>query len=422
MKLVSYGRLKNGIMYYSQYDPTSNVSGIGVRRGSIHDPPDRRGKFHLIEHVICRSSKKYDNRKVDLILEEFMGGPDADINIRIDRTSTFFGHDNLLYRNHVIKCFDMLASLFLDRLVDREGLEVEKAAILQEYYLYGVDVMYNLVGDLMHKVMHDDNNPVRNRIDCEPGELEKITLAEVKQDIKRGYSTENTFVILLGPKFTEAKAMTEKYFGHLPRTSAPVLDHDFSKKFHGLSCARSIIHEQPGIHQSHLAIGFPTGKFMTGDDAAIEILARIWAFRLRMRLREGNINFREGVYRTLVYSPRSFAHGMIYSWLAVNPSFVSRAEEIVLDECDKLKKDQVVNGEFNAIKNSIRNIYRDAFLKSPGALSELIIQSTCNGDEELVHLHSFLDRWAKVTPRKLREVANKYFTIPNYARVLIRPT
>lgn len=420
MKLVSCGRLKNGIMYYGQYDPTSNVSGIGVRRGSIHDPLNKRGKFHLIEHMMCRSSKKYDGRKVDLILEEFMGGPDADINVRIDRTSTFFGHDNLLYRNHVIKCFDMLASLFLDRMVDKEGLEVEKSAILQEYYLYGIDVMYNLVDDLMHQVMYD-SNPIRNRIDCEPDELDSITLAEAKQDIKKGYATENTFVILLGPKFAEAKAITEKYFGRLQRTTASSIDYDFSKKFEALICARSVVHERPGIHQSHLAIGFPTGRFMTSDDAALEILARIWAFRLRMRLREGNKNFKEGVYRTLVQTPRTFAHGMIYSWFAVDPAFASRAEEIVLEECDKLRKDLVLNDEFSALKNSVRNIYRDAFLKSPGVLSELIIQSACNGDEELVHLHSFLDRWSKVNSRKLRDVANKYFTLPNYANVLIKP-
>lgn len=420
MKLVSFGRLKNGITYYGQYDPSSNVSGIGIRRGSIHDPPDRRGKFHLIEHVMCRSSKKYDGRKVDLMLEEFMGGPDADINIRIDRTSTFLGHDNLLYRNHMIKCFDMLASLFLDRSVDQEGLDVEKAAIYQEYYLYGLDVIYNLVDDLMHQLMYD-HNPVRNRIDCEPDELKQITLAEVKQDIKRGYSTESTFVILLGPKFSEAKFLAEKYFGHLPRTTSPSLGYDFSKEFPNLNYFKSTIHERSGIHQSHLAIGFPTGRFMTGDDVALDILGRIWAFRLRMRLREGNRNFREGVYRTLVYTPRSFAHGMIYSWIAVDPGFAPRAEEIILEECDKLRKDLVSNDEFSAIKNSVRNIYRDAFTKSPGMLSELIIESVCNGDQELVHLHSFLDRWNKVNPRKLRDVANKYFTIPNYARVLIKP-
>lgn len=420
MKLVSFGRLKNGVMYYGQYDPSSNVSGIGVKRGSIHDPPDRRGKFHLIEHLMCRSSKKYDGRKVDLMMEEFMGGPDEDINIRIDRTSTFFGHDNLLYRNHMMKCFDMLANIFLDRLTDQEGLDVEKAAIRQEYFLYGLDVIYNLVEDLIYQLMYD-YNPVRNRIDCEPHELKKITLAEIKQDIRKGYSTENTFVILLGPKFTEAKSLAEKYFGRLPRTASAPLGYDFLKESASLNYFKSTVYERQGIHQSHLAIGFPTEKFMTGDDAALDILARIWAFRLRMRLREGNNNFQEGVYRTLVYAPRSFAHGMIYSWLAVDPGFASRVEEIVLEECDKLRKDLVLGDEFNAIKNSIRNSYRDAFLKTPGVLSELIIESACNGDEELVHLHSFLDRWGKVSTRKLRDIANKYFTIPNYARVLVKP-
>jgi len=160
---------------------------------------------------------------------------------------------------------------------------------------------------------------------------------------------------------------------------------------------------------------------MSKDAEALDVLARILAFRLRWRLREENRNFYEGVYRANVYTSRSFVHGLLYTNFAtVGGEFAKRGEEIVLEEVRKLKEGLVDDREFDAMVFYLDNNYLDVFRKVALNLSEMIIEAVCNGDEELTHLHSFRQRLHRVTRKKLRCVANKYFT-KNYARVLIKP-
>ncbi len=421
MKKVSVGTLKNGMRFYTQFDPSSNVSGIGARCGSMHDPPGCVGLAHLVEHMLCRESKDFSGLKVDLMMEKYMGGPNGDINVRINRSSTFYGHNTTLYRRHMLECFNMYASLLKEKTTNLEALQLESAAIHQEYYLNGVDMMSDLIDNLVHETMYD-KNPARNRIDCIPENLSSVSLPRVAQFIRKYYVPSNMFVVLLGPSFQDSKRMVEKLFDDMPKAEAPKFDYDSSESFPELHAVRSLEVERPGIHQYHLAVGFPTETYLSKDAEAIDILSRILAFRLRGKLREGNRDFNKGVYRALCYTTRTFAHGLIYAWVATtSQEFAKRSEEVMLLECQKLREVLVSDEELDAMKGSLLYSYLDAFIKIPGSLSELIIEAACNGDQDLVHLHSFRSNLKKVTHRRIREVANKYFCLPNYVRVLIKP-
>jgi len=424
------GELKNGFRYYSQFDISANVCGVGIKCGSMHDPPKKRGQAHLMEHMRCRSSPKYVGEQVDLLMEKYMGGPgdDTDINVRIDRASTFFGNNSLLYRRHLVICWDMWVELVLNGVLDVNGLDVEKAAIHQEYFLYGKDVMYNLVDDLIHQVMYD-KNPARNRVDCEPGELATITLEQMRQFYNSMYaSSQNMFAVILGPQHKEVKRMVERSFDWLPNKGRLVLDIDMSDKFPQLQRIKSLEISRRDIGQYHLAIGFPTRPYLesckNGDAEALDVLARILAFRLRMKLREGNRNFDQGVYQVLTYTPRTFAHGMIYIWFATKDlEFAKTGEEIFLKECADLRQNLVREEELDAMASNILYNYLDAHIKTPGTLSELIIDAVCNGDEDLTYLNSFRERLSKIRQNRgrIRKAANDYFSLPNYARVMISP-
>lgn len=421
MKNVSFGVLENGLRYYAQCDRVSAVSGIGMIGGSIHDPPGKSGMAHLAEHVLCRRSRTHDSKTVDLVLEKYMGGPDACINVRIDRSSTFFGHGDLLRQSYMFESFEMFSRMLRDQLISTEDLEVEKAAVHQEYYLRGLDEMNNLVDDLMHQVLYE-KNPARRRIDCEPVELETISLSQLKYFIKRHYVPRNMFVVMLGPSHREVAEAAKKQFSDWDlNKSKPELDYDGTDDVPCLNQIRSLEVERSGIHQYHWGIGFPTESFNSEDAEVIDVLSRIWAFRLRTALREKNRSFHKGVYRALSYTPRTFCHGLLYVWFATkDQDFAKQAEEVVLQECENLKKSLVSEEEFDAMVHNLSSDFAYAFRQGPEQLSELIIASVCNGDEDLIRLHTIGQRIKKVTRRKILAVANKYFT-KKYASVLIKP-
>ena len=423
LKKVSFGRLANGMLYYSQFDTSSHLGGVGFKCGSAYDPPGKRGLAHHVEHNVFGESAKHSRRDLELnYYEKYMGGPDEDANIRTDYVSTFYGHDNLLWRPHLMDCFGAIADLVLHPQIGEPGVLLEKAAVHNEYYLNGIDSAFERARDRLKLVLYD-RNPVRNRVDCELPEFESVTAKDVRAFMRRYYVPNNAFMILLGPSFADVKKTAEKYFGNwAPAKSVPTLDYDHSDDFPQLIGVKSLEEVMPGIHQRHLCMGFPTETFKTKDAEALDILARIWAFRLRVRLRHENCDFRKGVYRVFVTPERTHLHGLLNVWFATigDADYVKEAEEIVLEEAKKLREELVLHDEFDAITKNLEWRYRDNFKSCMSNLSELIIEAATNGDEELEGLHSYLPRLWRLNRKHILDVANKYLT-PNYARVLIRP-
>jgi predicted Zn-dependent peptidase len=272
----------------------------------------------------------------------------------------------------------------------------------------------------MHETMYE-RNPARHRIDCEIADLKRITIKKVKQFVRRYYVPKNAFAIVLGPKAEEAKELVARYLGSWEGKSIPILDYDHSDDFPKLSSVRSFELARPGIHQYHCGIGFPTETYMTNDAEVIDVLSNILETRLYWELREKNRDFDGGSYRTPVYAERSLAHGMLWgSFATKSRDFEAHAEEVVLDEYKRLKTDLVTREELDTAIAAVRRKYLDAFRNSPSALGEMIISAATNGDDDLKKLHAYRGNVLRVSRRKIREIANKYFT-KHYVRVLIKP-
>jgi len=418
---VKVGMLPNGLRFYSQYDWSggTNLAGIGIKAGAIHAPPGCVGLPHLVEHLLARESLKYPPDEVDFIFEKFLGDPDDDINIRIDRISTNFGFGDLLRRKDMLICLDVMAHFLRDKIVTTEGIDVEKAAVHNECYLRGRDVMPVLLDDLFHEIAYK-KNPARLRIDGEKKDLKNIKQSQIKSFIDKHYTTGNMFLIVLGPKFEEVKELAKQYFGDCKEKSSPTLDYDNSEDLPSLSLPR-IAELARDTGQYHFAIGFYTRNYLSDDTEAIDILARILAMRLRHILRDCNRKFGGGVYRANAHTSRSFIHGLIYvTFATVNSEFAKEAREVVIQEFKKLKEKLVDERELEAMVYRMNTTHMETFKKVPLSLAEMIIEAVCNGDEDLARLHSYRQRLHKVNRKKLLCVANKYFS-PNYIQAMVRP-
>ncbi len=426
----------NGIHLYSMANSKVNLSAIGFRSGSIHDPPGLSGMNHLVEHMVCRQGTNHTGRDAERLMNRYMGGTHGpDINIRCDQSSVLYGHEDLRRREYMWKCFDMNAdfvkSAMLDayglgpRVLTAEGLRVEKAAIHNEYRLVGTDLVENHVFDLLHWNMYQ-NNPARRRVDCALSDLRGIKLDQVRRFIRERYTTETMFIILIGPKNNEAVEKVREYFGDLPKCSPTPLAYDHSEDFPILRGVKSFELIRPGIRQHHVSVAFPVGKYLSKDSEALDVLTAIWEHRIEQRLREENTKFNEGIYHPDLLLPRTFTHGMMAVQFATigNDKYVERAIAAAVEECEKLKFDEStqLNEDCEDRKAYLSDAFEQMFLWYPLSLCEAITDATCNGDIKLRHFTSYQRRLNQVTPKRLRDVAHKYFTTPdNYVRVVVKP-
>ncbi|OGN02425.1 MAG: hypothetical protein A2655_01700 [Candidatus Yanofskybacteria bacterium RIFCSPHIGHO2_01_FULL_43_42] len=439
---INVTEFDNGIHLYSMANSNFNLSAIGFGSGSIHDPVGRSGINHLIEHMSCRRGVKHSERDAERIFNRFMGGTHGpEINVRCDRSSVLYGHDDLRRREHMWKCFDMYAdmvrSVMLDayglgpKVLDINALKVEKGAVHNEHRLRGTDVVEEHIYDLVHWHLYK-TNPARYRVDCGRKALRKITLEQARQFVRDRYTTKSMFVILFGPKNNEAVEKVREYFGDLPKRSPAPLDYDHSDNFPILDGIRSFELVRPGIRQSHVAIAFPTVGYALKDPGkkihaiALDVLTAIWESRIEQRLREENFRFKAGIYHPNSWTPRTFTHGLVMAQFATvgDDKYVERAIEMAVEECEKLKIDEstTFHEDCEDVKAYLNDSFERMLLGNPGILCEAIAEATCNGDPDLKGFVDYKKRLNKVTPKLLREVANEYFTTPDrFMRVVIRP-
>jgi len=426
----------NGIHLYSMANRLLNLSAIGYRRGSIHDPVGLSGMNHLVEHMTCRKGTKHTEREVERIMNRFMGGTHGpEINVRCDRTSVLYGHDDMRRREYMWKCFEMNADLVKSAMLDAygigprvlsvKGLKTEKAAIHNEYRLRGTDVVEGHVFDLVHWHMYKVN-PARRRVDCVLKDLHEINIEQVRQFIRDGCTTENMFVIFIGPKNNEAVEKVREYFGDLPKRSPVPLAYNHSDDFPKLDRVHSFELVRTGIRQHHVAIAFPAGPYLSKDSEALDVLTAIWEYRIERRLREGNTRFNKGIYHPESFFPRTLTHGMVGAWFATvgDSEYVEQAIAIAVEECEKLKVDEsmLFNEDCEDRREYLRDAYEQLFLWYPLNLCEAITEATCNEDLKLKHFLSYPKRLSLITPKRLRGVARKYFTTPDcFVRVVVKP-
>ena len=428
MQYVIQQELGNGAICYSQRDPSGStyLGGYGVNVGSVYDPrgdpvtgkPSRRGLAHAVEHIAARESKKYSVLDVDRVIHSVLGGLSA-CNIAVNLTGTSFATTMLASKKHLTVALNMFRSLLKDRIITSFGKSVELAAIHQEHWLTGSSYD-DLIASFFYETAYDIN-PARNPVDGYVDEFKQITLADVRAFIRRYYVPRNMFFLTIGPKADEAKEMGERYLGDWPKGSMPTIDYNHSDDFIKLTTMRSNEKPTEGVRQHLIAIGFRTETYLSPDGPALDMLAEILRFRLLVRLREANTDFNKGAYRTPVVTDRSFIHGLIYTWMAtLSAEYAKYCEDIIIEEFNRVREELVSKEDFEAFRQTAIFPYLLAFRGYPDNLSDLIMDAAGNGDRDMSHLNSFKQRFAKVTRRKLRDVANKYFT-QDYIRAIIRP-
>lgn len=415
MQRVTTGVLKNGFRFYAHINPRDHVSGVGVRAGSVHDPPEKSGLCHLAEHMVAHFS-----REEELVWETYAG--EDNTNIRVDRTSTFYGHDDLFKRDYMWELFDIVAKHLRHPALERVHLvRTEQAAVRNEYLEHGKDNITDTLETLLHEEMYE-KNPVRNRIDCEEESLKRITVHDVTEFVKKYYVANNMFAIVLGPSFQEVKKSAERKFSDFPARPVPQLPYEHTESLPVLPGVKSVERAWPDIHQWHSAIAFPIPPLGSRDDEVFAVLGRILKFRVIDGIRRQNYEWDGGAYHPRVELFRSHLHGMLAVMCATPTEESARlCEEKIIAECESLRAQWVQEKELVAMRTALHDAYIGAFQEYSSVLAEMIIEATTSGDEELQRLTSYLGRLARVGMKSIRRVANEYLTPDRYLRIIIKP-
>jgi predicted Zn-dependent peptidase len=400
--------LKGGPLVLSENIPgvRSVAVGVWIRWGASHDPDEKMGGSHLLEHMIFKGTETRSAREIALGIEGIGGALDA----YTSREHTAC-HARVL-DEHLPIAVDILTDLMFRPLLRESDLEVERNVILEE--IAGVlDAPEELVFDLHARSLwgeHPYGYPVLGTKDT----VKAMTRDDVLALWRASYKPASCVVASAGSvQHEEFLDLIHQYFPtDAGRAVAPNL-----RKPSGAEPSQDI-HERESA-QVHTCVGATT--FPRSDPrryASILVSTALgggMSSRLFQRVRE-----ELGLAYT-VYSFQSFyaLGGLAGVYMATRPDTADQAVEEVCAELGSLAGSGLDRDELNSVKNQTKGQVILSLESTSARLQRLA--GIALYDEPYLTLDEICARIDAVTEHTVAEVCREYYAPDRQTIVRLGP-
>nr|WP_086939898.1 insulinase family protein [Thaumasiovibrio occultus] len=209
--------LSNELRVFLVNDPsaTRSAAALSVEVGHFHDPDDREGMAHFLEHMLFLGTEKYP------IIGDFQ----TFINLAGGNNNAWTGTENTTYffdvrPNAFAEGLDRFAQFFTAPLFNADAVDKERNAVDSEYKLKINDDVRRI-----YQVHKETVNPAHPFCKFSVGSqdtLEDRPEHPVRDDLLRFYQTHYSAhrmgLVLLGPQsLDQLAAFAEQFFVDIPR-------------------------------------------------------------------------------------------------------------------------------------------------------------------------------------------------------------
>ena len=209
--------LANGLrLVHSQDDSTQMVAlDILYNVGARDEHPEHTGFAHLFEHLMFGGSVNIPDYDAPLQL----AGGENNAWTNNDITNYYL----TVPRQNVEICFWLESDRMLSLDFNERSLEVQRGVVMEEFKQRCLNQPYGDVGHLLRPLAYKEHPYQWPTIGKELSHIANATLDEVKDFFFRFYAPNNAVLAVTGNiSFEEAVALTEKWFGTIPRRDVPV--------------------------------------------------------------------------------------------------------------------------------------------------------------------------------------------------------
>src|SRR5919202_94964 len=124
--------------------------GAWVRAASVHEPPERMGISHLLEHMVFKGTRSRSAKEIALALEVLGGSLDA----YTSREHTSF--QARVLDEHLEQAADVVGDLVFRPLLRAEDLRLERRVVLEEISMVD-DTPDDLVFEIHNEALWGDH-------------------------------------------------------------------------------------------------------------------------------------------------------------------------------------------------------------------------------------------------------------------------
>jgi len=266
--------LKNGLQVIFHIDRSDPVVAVALTAhvGSAREKAGRTGFAHLFEHLLFLESENLGKGGLDKMSAR-IGGSSANGSTNRDRTNYFQTVPNDALEKMLWAEADKLG--WFINTVTEPVLEKEKQVVKNEKR-QGVDnAPYGHTSYVIDKALYPADHPYNWQVIGSLDDLQRATLADVKEFFRRWYVPNNVTLVVAGDfDPVQAKAWVEKYFNEIKR-GEEVTRHP--KRPGMLKQTISLHYEDNFATLPELTLQWPTVEAYHPDSYPLAVLAQYLA-------------------------------------------------------------------------------------------------------------------------------------------------
>lgn len=404
IKFTEYD-LPNGLHVILHEDHTIPTVAISVlyHVGSKNEDPKRTGFAHFFEHLLFEGSENIGRGEYMKLIQNNGGVINA--NTSFDRTFYF----ETLPSNKLEQGLWMESERMLHAKIDEIGLETQRKVVKEEKKQRIENAPY---GRLIEQIF-------KNSYSVHPyrwmpiGEAQYIDQASLKEfiDFYKLFYVPNNATLSIGGDIdvAQTKVWVEKYFGTIPRGTAPI-PRPTEMEPAQTAEKRATFYDK--VQLPAVVLAYHTPKQGTPDSYALEILAKVLSEGKSSRLQKEVVDKNEKAVQCGAFSYPAEDPGLAIMYgignMGVTPEDLEKNMD---DEVNKIIASGITDEELSKCKNQMENEFILQNQRVLGIVENLANYHVYLGSANLINTE--LDRYLKITKADIQAVAKKYLTKNN---------
>jgi len=390
----------------------SNVitTDIFYKVGSRNEVMGKSGIAHMLEHLNFKSTKNLEAGEFDKIVKS-KGG--------VNNASTSFDYTHYFIKSssqNLETSVELFAELMENLNLKDEEFQVERDVVAEERrvrtdnppigYLY-----FRLFNT--HYVSHPYHwTPIGFMND-----IQTWTIEDIKAFHAQYYQPNNAILIVTGDIDEKEvfKVAQEKFGGIKNKHKVPVI-HPFEPKRDG-SIRKEITNKENNTVDT-IAIAYPIPNYEHEDQVVLSAIAEILSGGRSSRLHQEIVDKKQMANTVYGYNMELTDDGIFLFMGLANPDIkIDELEKAIHQEIERLKSGDVTKEELDKV---IINAKADFIysLEDSASVNSLFGSYLVRGNLE--PLLKYEENLAKITPKLVTKIANKYFNDALATTVILR--
>lgn len=319
--------LPNGLTVLSEFMPgvRSVAFGAWVRAASLHEPRERMGVSHLLEHMVFKATRTRGAREIALALETVGGSLDA--YTAREHTS----YQARILDEHLERAADVIGDLVFRPLLRKGDLALERKVVLEEIGMVE-DTPDDLVFELHNELLWGEH-PYGYSILGTRETVSALGVAELRDLHERAYHPPQLVVAASGNVRHEQLLETLERTGWMAQPTGdprPLLSPPPAAR------EPAYRHVDREGAQTHIVLGAPAMPYGSPDRHALLLVGTLlgggMSSRLFQRVRE-ELGLAYSIYTYQSFHADTGMHGV---YVATAPDAAAQAVEAIREELGQL--------------------------------------------------------------------------------------